>query len=141
MQTFLREDGAEGWPPPDGFTVIPEAELPDGWQWVDATAAPDWDGFRRLALGSTIIAAAMAAARTNDDPDLAAAGVPPGEPAATYLAAAYDAAAAGDLSRLEAVWPVLVVRGGISVEDRAQLAQHAEALNLPAALVAILRGP
>jgi hypothetical protein len=132
--------------PGTGFEAMSEEEF-EAWlqqqppPLIVSTPEPDWDSFRRLALGSQTIAAAMAAARANSDPDMDAAGVPPGEPAATYLAAAYDAAAAGDLTRLQAVWPVLVVRGGIGPQDREELAQHAEALSMPAALVAILRGP
>jgi hypothetical protein len=30
--TFVRDDLPEGWSPPDGFTAIPEAQLPAGWQ-------------------------------------------------------------------------------------------------------------
>ena len=30
--TFVRDDLPEGWTPPEGFTAIPEAELPAGWQ-------------------------------------------------------------------------------------------------------------
>lgn len=34
--TFVRDDVAEGWSPPDGCTAVPEAELPAGW-----TRAPE----------------------------------------------------------------------------------------------------
>lgn len=30
--TFVRDDVPQGWTPPDGYTAIPEAELPAGWQ-------------------------------------------------------------------------------------------------------------
>ena len=29
--TFVRDDVPEGWTPPEGFTAIPEADLPAGW--------------------------------------------------------------------------------------------------------------
>lgn len=139
---------------PSGITISddagqrPSVTLPPDatHQEVEAAAtayhqpSPDWDGFRRVALGSQVIAAAMAAARGSADAAMDSAGVPPGEPAATYLAAAYDVAATGDLSRLAAVWPVLVVRGEISPEGQEALAVAAENHYLPAELVAILRG-
>lgn len=30
--TFLRDDLPDGWSPPDGFSTIPENDLPSGWQ-------------------------------------------------------------------------------------------------------------
>ena len=29
--TFVRDDLPEGWTPPEGYTAIPEAQLPAGW--------------------------------------------------------------------------------------------------------------
>jgi hypothetical protein len=45
--TFLREDGAEDWRPPDGYTLIPVVALSDGWQWAESESprAPQWVEF------------------------------------------------------------------------------------------------
>ncbi len=34
VETFIRMDYPEGWKPPEGYTLVPDDELPDGWQRV-----------------------------------------------------------------------------------------------------------
>jgi hypothetical protein len=100
--------------------------------------APDWDGFRRMALGNRTIGRAIALARANDDANMDAAGVPVGEPAASALPVALLEAMNGDSRALAAAWAVLVARGGLAQEDLAPIAAAAEAFNLPADFVAAL---
>jgi hypothetical protein len=32
VETFIRLDYPEGWKPQDGYTIVPDDELPEGWQ-------------------------------------------------------------------------------------------------------------
>jgi len=38
--TFVRLDTPEGWTPPEGFTAIPDDELPEGWGRVPEELPP-----------------------------------------------------------------------------------------------------
>lgn len=40
VETFVRLDVPDNWSPPDGYTAIPDDELPDGWQRVPEPAPP-----------------------------------------------------------------------------------------------------
>jgi hypothetical protein len=40
VETFVRLDVPEGWSPPAGCTVVPDDELPEGWQRVPERAQP-----------------------------------------------------------------------------------------------------
>lgn len=34
VETFVRLDVPSGWSPPDGYTAVPDDELPEGWQMI-----------------------------------------------------------------------------------------------------------
>lgn len=38
--TFVRLDVPEGWMPPEGFTAVPDDELPEGWERVPEELPP-----------------------------------------------------------------------------------------------------
>jgi hypothetical protein len=38
--TFVRLDVPEGWVPPEGYTAVPDDELPEGWTRAPEPAAP-----------------------------------------------------------------------------------------------------
>ena len=40
VETFVRLDLPLGWSPPDGFSAVPDDELPDGWQMIPVPASP-----------------------------------------------------------------------------------------------------
>ena len=37
VETFVRLDVPSGWVPQDGFTAVPDDELPEGWQMIPST--------------------------------------------------------------------------------------------------------
>ena len=40
VETFVRLDVPAGWSPPDGYTAVPDDELPEGWQRVPVALEP-----------------------------------------------------------------------------------------------------
>jgi hypothetical protein len=51
VETFLRLDLPETWAPEEGYTVVPDDELPDGWQRApDAIPVPVSVSARQIRL-------------------------------------------------------------------------------------------
>lgn len=40
VETFLRLDLPSGWKPPEGFSLVPDDQLPEGWQKIPPTPSP-----------------------------------------------------------------------------------------------------